>query len=518
MLIKDKNYSNILLSFVLLVLLLTSCKSTPEFEYSIETELNPNRISPLTALLKIAAEKPCSANIKVLGESPIEQSFDSVSDSLEIPVVGLYPGTKNQVVVNLEYEGGTVSDTLEIETQALPNLFPRIEIDKLDRSKMEFGWHGCDMHFANNGTFKSIPLIFDDQGVVRWYLDLSFHGKMVAPFQRLQDGTILMAGRQTIYEFDMLGKQLKQTGINSNYGMHHDILEIPNGNLLICVGKRNAYINLNGEQILSDSDFIMEYSRSESKIVREWDLAKNLDVDRADLNFFRPGDWLHMNGLAYDEKDNSIIVSGKNQGLIKIGWDDELKWILAPKKNWGKSGRNGDGFGIAPYLLTAVDDNLNRYSDAIQNGISISDDFEFPWGPHAPKLLPNGNLLVFDNGASRSFGNEFKYSRAVEYKINEQNKTVEQIWQYGKERKTEFFSAIVSDVDLLPSTSNILVTSGYINPKENHSGKIVEVNPTTNEEVFEATLYFTNINGNGTAKSWGQSDILYRSQRMDLKY
>jgi len=78
--------------------------------------------------------------------------------------------------------------------------------------------------------------------------------------------------------------------------MHHEVHELPNGNLLICVGKRNAYININGKKIQSDSDFIMLYDRKNSKIIKEWDLAKHLDVTRDDMNFLRPGDWFHMNG------------------------------------------------------------------------------------------------------------------------------------------------------------------------------------------------------------------------------
>ena len=381
---------------------------------------------------------------------------------------------------------------------------------------MESGLHACDIHFANYGKFNSIPLIFDDQGQIRWYLDLSFDGKMVSPFQRLKDGTILMVGRQVIYEFDMLGKQLKQTQIDSNYGMHHDVLELPDGNLLICVGKRNAYIELDGEKVQSDSDFIILYDRKNSKIIKEWDLAKHLDVSRNDLNFFRKGDWLHMNGLAFDESDNSIIVSGKNQGLVKISWDDELKWIMSPIRNWGKSGREANGFETKPYLLTAINSEGKTYKNSVQEGSNSENYFDFPWGPHAPEILPNGNLLVFDNGVFRNYNNELKYSRAVEYKINENNKTVEQIWQYGKERGNEFFSSIVSDVDYLTNTKNILVTSGHISPKGNYSGKIVEVDYNTGNEVFEATLYFKTLRGKKTG-GWGQLDILYRSERIELK-
>ena len=500
-----------------LFLACTSCVNDTTYQYTIQPQLNPNKITPLSAMLTITTKIPCKASVKVIGESPISQAFEKQSDSLQIPVLGLYPDKINEVEVRLDFGNKTIVDTVRIQTDPLPNLFPRIEINTLNRSKMEDGLHACDSHFANNGKLRSIPFIFDDQGEIRWFLDLSFHGKMVSPFQRLKDGTILMVGRSVIYEFDMLGKLLKKTQIDKNYGMHHDVLELPDGSLLICVGKRDANIQLSGEQVLSDSDFIIQYDRKNSRIIKEWDVAKHLDVSRTDVNFLRPGDWLHMNGLAYDSSDNSMIISGRNQGLLKLSLEDELKWILAPKKNWKTSGRNGQGFDTNPFLLTAVNSANKPYEKDIQNGDKSVPDFDFSWGPHAPKVLPSGNLLVFDNGFYRNYNNENNYSRAVEYKIDENNKTVEQIWQYGKERGAALFSSIISDADLLPVTNNVLVTSGFITPKENHSAKIIEVDYNSGKTLFEATLYYKNVNGN-RKPGWGQSDLLYRSERMKLRY
>ena len=224
-------------------------------------------------------------------------------------------------------------------------------------------------------------------------------------------------------------------------------------------------------------------------------------------------DWLHMNGLAYDPSDNSIIVSGKNQGLIKISWEDELRWIMAPKKGWGVSGRNGDGFDTNPYLLTAVNSEGKPYDTKVQNGEESASDFDFPWGQHAPEVLSNGNIILYDNGFSRNFTQKVNYSRAVEYEVNKENMTVEQKWQYGKERGPKFFSMLISDVDYLPNSKNILVTSGFIY----HNAKIVEVSYPENNEVFEATLYFKTLNGKKTF-AWGQLDILYRSERFELQF
>lgn len=501
---------------LLLPLLLNSCNSSG-VDYTIESTLNPYKISPLTALLQIKTDRPCKATIKVLGIDPIEQAYETLSTDFSIPVVGLYPNTLNDVEVTLDYEGGQVIEIVKIKTGLLPEYFPSIVINKIDRTKMEEGLHALDIHFANFGKIRSVPIIFDDKGVVRWYLDLSFHGAMVSPFQKMIDGNILVVGRHTIYEFNMLGKLLEKNEISNNYGMHHEVLELPNEDLLIAVGKRDAYIHIDGKTIQSDNDFMIHFSRKQNKIMKEWDLAKHLDVSRDDHMFFREGDWLHMNALEFDPSDSTIIVSGRNQGLIKVSWSNELKWIMSPKQHWGISGRDRKGFATEPFLLTAINKEGKAYSNDIQIGNVSAEDFDFPWGCHAPDLLPNGNIIIFDNGTFRNYNNENNYSRAVEYKVNEENKTFEQVWQYGKERGTNLFSSIVSDVDYLPNSGNVLITSGFLNRSTRHAAKVVEVSTTDNTEVFEATIFMKDLNTGGKS-GWGHADILYRSERMPLRY
>jgi arylsulfate sulfotransferase len=133
-----------------------------------------------------------------------------------------------------------------------------------------------------------------------------------------------------------------------------------------------------------------------------------------------------------------------------------------------------------------------------KNGTAITDtnvlyghinhpDFEWNWYQHATKLLPNGNLMLFDNGDNRNFTGDLKYSRAVEYKINENGKTVQQVWQYGKERGQETFSSIVSDVDYYAETNTVVFTPGSITYPSNR-GKMVEVSRSSGNVVFEVTV------------------------------
>lgn len=503
-------------SILTLVVTLYSCNSS-QLNYTIDTKLNPSKINPLSAILKISADQKFKAKIKVLGKIPVEQNFDIEASTLDVPVIGLYPNQNNQVEVILNYTDGNIIDTVEIKTAALPNNFATIEITKIDRSKMEPGFHACDIHYANDGKYQSCPMIFDDNGEVRWFLDLGFNKKMAAPLSFTKNGRIIVAGRHVIYEIDMLGRIMKKQIIDDNYGFHHDFVILPNNDLLLAVGKRDSRMKFKGEESKSDNDWIALWDSKTSSITKEWDLGKHLDVDRDDLQLYRKADWLHMNGLDFNPVDSTILISNKNQGLAKLSWDDKLKWILSPKKNWGKAGRDGNGPDTNPFLLTAIDADGNPYPQKVQDGDISADDFDFPWGNHAPLYLPNGNILVFDNGTLRNYIKTPTYSRAVEYKVNEEDMTVQQVWEYGKDRGTEFYSGIVSDVDYLPITENRLVTSGFIKLADGFSAKISEVNPKTNELVFEATLYLKCVNGL-KRPGWGQRDILYRSERKTLEY
>lgn len=80
------------------------------------------------------------------------------------------------------------------------------------------------------------------------------------------------------------------------------------------------------------------------------------------------------------------------------------------------------------------------------------DDFEWFYAQHSVQLLNDNDVLLLDNGAWRSkyadqdIAPENKYSRGVRYTLNHDDKTVRQVWQYGKARGWAFFSPHISNV------------------------------------------------------------------------
>ena len=67
------------------------------------------------------------------------------------------------------------------------------------------------------------------------------------------------------------------------------------------------------------------------------------------------------------------------------------------------------------------------------------------------------DILLFDNGNERPE----LYSRMVQYRIHTRERTVEQIWQYGKERGEELFSQFTGSANLMENGNRLGNFSRY---------------------------------------------------------
>lgn len=482
---------------------------------AVDTQLNPSGRNPLAAELNFETRESAGVSVEVLGDYPIQRSFDHDANSHQIPVIGLYADTDNRVVLTVtssEDQDLSVADTLTITTDPLPEFLPTPEINVLNENQMEPGMHFNEFSIGNAGSYNTYPLIFDNNGDIRWYIDLSEAGKIAWGVKFNNDGTFYYSLNNAIIELDLAGNEVNRIVYDNVYVAHHEVRKIANGNYIIAVNKNTARMIKNGEERPSVEDFIIEVNAS-GDIVTEWDMAEVLDVNRTDLTD-GGNDWFHMNAIWHDEDDNALIVSGRNQGIVKVNWDNELQWIMAPHQGWGKAGRFEKTTETDPFLLTAVDNNGDPLPDDVQQGTQEDLNFSWTWGQHTPMYLPNGNLFVFDNGFHRNFGNASDYSMGTEYKIDEENMTVEQVWSYGKDRGGNFFSRIISDVDLLPETENRLIMPGIVYGSSSTYSKITEVDPASKEIIFESTLHFENMKTDGGG--WGNADITYRGGRISL--
>ena len=496
---------------VFIILFILDCKKEtdpdmPQLNLTVETFevlLNPNGITPLAALARITTNEESWISIELTGEKGFTKSFEPRASNHSIPILGLRAGQDNEVIITINgLLGQQITETVTITTAPLPAHLPEIEILKADLAKMEPGMNLSELNIGGENDFRTQPILFDHTGEIRWFIELDFTGGWTAPFEPLQNGNYLFARGWEVFEYDMLGNKVDSWVIPNGW-QHHDAIEKPNGNLIIPISSNDVETWM---------DHFIEIDRTSGSVVREWDIRNLLDIDRYSL-IFNEIDWIHVNSVVFDERDESLIISGRHQGIIKVSKDNELVWILAPHRGWGI---NGNGEETTDYLLTAVNEAGIPFDAEVQEGIMATEDFDWPWGQHATMLLPNGNIFAFDNGWRRHFQSSTLngYSRAVEYEIDEENGTVKQVWQYGEERGTETYSGNISDVDFLPETGNRLFAPGNILHANVKQGKIIEVKYPSGEVVFEANINYKNATSTGSG--WGAADLIYRSERVPL--
>lgn len=394
--------------------------------------VNPYNISPLTALIVFETKDLSSVTATIHGKdsnTTFENTFKPAKIHL-LPIYGLYAG-ENTVTLTLN----GVSKDFKITTDPLPEDIAHATINKLDRDKLN-----NDLYFFTPSS-DGYTVAYDVNGDVRWYLSENF----VWDISRLNNGHILLSSNRVLnqpyyttglMEMDLLGKVYYEYVIPGGY--HHDYFEMPDGNLLVA---SNDFENQTVE------DYIVEIDRATGNVVKKWDLKDILPQDSGTNVNATDFDWFHNNSVWYDAKTNSITLSGRHQdAIVNINYESgELNWIIGSSDGWS--------------------DEYKKYF------FTPTDNLEWQWGQHAAMMLPNGNIFVFDNGNNRSKTEENavtadnNYSRGVIYNINTTDMTINQVWQYGKDRGASFYSPYISDVDYLDN-NHYLISSGGNSSKD----------------------------------------------------
>lgn len=401
--------------------------------------LNPYEISPLTALVIFETDEEVSPEVTIHGDSDLTTYTHTFAKGTEhyLPIYGLYAGRENKVTIKC----GDEEKELTIKTDELPDDFILPTSVKKDESKLS-----NDLYFYTPSS-SGYTAAYDVNGDVRWYLTESAiweinrldNGRLLVSTERLAEVPYYSTG---LYEMDMLGKIYTEYSLSGGY--HHDYYEMENGNLLVA---SNDFNNDSG----TVEDYVVEIDRKTGNIVKTFDLKDILKMTDGKSENWIEYDWFHNNSVWYDKKTNSITLSGRHQdAVINIDYDTgKLNWILGDPEGWSDE--------YQKYFFKPVGDN-----------------FEWQWSQHAAMITPEGYVFLFDNGNNKSKNEknyvkaEDSYSRGVMYKIDTDKMTIEQVWEYGKERGSDFYSPYISDVDYLDK-NHYIVHSGGISYKD---GKI----------------------------------------------
>ena len=425
--------------------------------------LDPYDASPLTALVLFETEEEVSPKVTIEGKdklTTIETEF-AKNTKHYLPIYGLYADYNNKVDISYTLsDGKKVTKQVEIQTNKLPDDFVLPTSVKKDSSKLT-----NDLYFFTPSS-KGYTCAYDVNGDIRWYLSNYAiwdntrlkNGHMLVSTERLINSPYYMTG---LYEIDLLGHIYNEYSIKGGY--HHDYFELPNGNLLVASDDFN-------NEFGTVEDYIVELDRTTGNIVKTWDLKDVLNMEDGKSENWSSYDWFHNNSVWYDDATNSITLSGRHQdAVINIDYTtSNLNWIIGDSTNWSSE--------YQKYFFTPV-----------------GKDFEWQWSQHAAMITPEGYVFLFDNGNNKSKNKDDyvnasdSYSRGVMYKIDTDKMTVEQIYEYGKERGSAFYSPYISDVDYL-SKNHYLIHSGgivYVDGKNSNQPAGFTSNATLKSDTVE---------------------------------
>jgi hypothetical protein len=290
---------------------------------------------------------------------------------------------------------------------------------------------------------------FDLSGNLIWFADLQDGVQLDSsfPIKPLANGNFLMVvigafngvreiniAGETISQFSVfdVNQALSQAGFQLVIAtLHHDILPLPNGHLILLGNTVQPFANLPGlpgiTHVVGDVLIDLDENR---KPVWVWSSFDHLGINHQPLGF---PDWTHANAIIDSPEDGNLILSMRNQDwVVKINYrdgagDGSILWRLGPGGDFVIPGGSSADFNYAQHypVLTS----------ARSSGV-------FP-------------LLLFDNGNNRIMDSKGTvcgtpgaapcYSRPVLFQLDETSKTAQILWQ----NKLPIFSICCGSINTL---------------------------------------------------------------------
>ncbi len=374
-------------------------------------------VSQLTSVEFTIAPRPNSVSLPV----DVTWSAGALStrgylrgSTINLPVFGLYQGYANQVAFQLAFKDGSTQQ-LSYGITAAPYtdptgvyLSPTIVKARAPGSILGF-------NFFIMKSLLGSPVIVDTDGQVRWVVPATATTDVY-----FADGQFLTGSETgpTMTEIQLDGTQttlsadLPQPLLSS---FNHNIDPGPNG----------LFADFGGTDDLGVSyqDIVAEITPfSGQEPFQTYDMADILTAymtangDDASA-FVRPGsDWFHVNSATYDPSDNTVIISSRENFLVKLNYvTHEIVWIFGdPSKYW--------------YTFPSLR----------AKALSLDPGGDYPIGQHSVSITSSGYTMIFNDGlgslnppAGEPAGLTRTYSEVSTYSIDTATMTAHQVWSFN---------------------------------------------------------------------------------------
>ncbi len=443
-------------------------------DYTIKNplvKLNPYIYCPLTAVVLFRTPFPTEVTITVKGKEAagnVTHTFPSAKEHI-LPIYGLYADYANQVEI---VAASGEKQTITIQTE--PAIADAHEATSI---KTTAEYMGNNFMFLTT-AMDSMPVGYDYKGDIRWYANVNFNFDL----KRMPNGHLLVGTERLIqmpyyttglYEMTFSGKIYKEYRCELG-GYHHDQFVMEDGNILM-LSYDAASKTVEDTLVLLDKET--------GDVLKKWDYKDVLPQYPVGGSGSQDAeDWFHNNAVWYDKKTHSVTLSGRHQDIV-INLDYELDENGKCKLNWIIGDPEGWPEDMLKYFFKPVGDVAN---------------FDWQYEQHACVVLPDGDIMMFDNGHYRSKNpdtyvlNKDNFSRGVRYRIDTEKMEIEQIWQYGKERGAEFFSPYICNVEYYDE-GHYMVHSGGIGYRDGETCEGLAVELVMKPENSQYKYTFNSI-------------------------
>jgi len=355
---------------------------------------------------------------------------------LKLPVIGLYAGYTNSVALQFQFKDGSTTTlntnitTVDYVDPSGIYVHPAILQRRAAGSSLGFSF------FYMKSALVGSPVIVDTDGEVRWV------GPAVTPatsaaFQA-DEFVIGDPALPIVYRVGIDGTVTQSRLATATYitNFHHNI-DYTSIGLLADVTTQDGS-NVNFETTVSEIT-------DQGSVLNQWDMAAIISNYMRSMGddptaFVRPGiDWFHNNASTYDPSDNSVIISSRENFVIKVDFQTgRIIWILGdPTKYW--------------YTFPSLR----------AKAVTVAPGGLYPIGQHAVSITPDGLLLLFNDGlgsqnqpAGAPAGESRTYSAVSAYSIDAEALTAKNVWNF--ENGQTVYSEICSSAYKAPDNSLLI--------------------------------------------------------------
>ncbi len=393
--------------------------------------LQPNEVLPINAKVEVSAQRklPTSSNVEIPAFTYSFYTHHAAKFEGKVNEEKLHQFTESLQTNNYISLGATGARTIQtdIANQIPFNITTSLNMED-DYYFMASMYSGKERLMVVNGKGQ---IVFDRR-TPYMLLDFKMHEDTTFSYVNLapvvEDYSIIVMDKT------FKNKDTIYAGNGYLLDVHELVKDKNTGNAFI-LAQRVVTVDMTkilglGSDNARILDIIIQEIDSNGVVLFEWKCIDHLPIEDAynvELGSMGIIDYVHCNGISLDSDTTLLLCSRHLNEVTRI------------------DRRNGN-------IIWRLGNRAKSH-----NFTFLNDTIAFTYQHHSQRL-PNGNILLFDNG---NFKPGLRYSRGVEYRLDEVNMTAEKVWEYR--HSPDIASDFMGSIQRMPN-GNTLIGWGSDNP------------------------------------------------------